>query len=80
MPRPRPGHFCYLLHFRVHSPDALQALPQVSKQFGLVHALAHLWHWFILVLQQGVLANDILQIVKSINVVMKRIFFMILND
>jgi hypothetical protein len=78
MPRPPPGHFCYLLHFLVHSPDALQVLPQVSKQLGLAHAFTHLLHRFIFELQQGVLAKDILHIVKSITVVMKRIFFMIL--
>jgi hypothetical protein len=62
----------------VHSPNALQALPQVSRQLGLVHNFAHLLHWFILALQQGVLAKDMLHIVKSITVVMKRNFFMIL--
>ncbi|AYL97451.1 hypothetical protein HYN43_020045 [Mucilaginibacter celer] len=67
----------YLLHVLLQSPAALQVLLQLSKQVGLVHDFAHLVQWFILLLQQGVLANEILTKVNSITVVMKRNFFMI---
>jgi len=61
----------------LQSPEALHDLLQLSKHVGLVHDLAHLVQWFILLLQQGVLANEILHIVNNITVVMKRNFFMI---
>jgi hypothetical protein len=68
-----------LLQVLLQSPEALHDLLQLSKHVGLVHDFAHLVQWFILLLQQGVLANEILNIVNSITVVMKRNFFMVLN-
>ncbi|QEM05863.1 hypothetical protein DIU31_020965 [Mucilaginibacter rubeus] len=75
----REAVFVYLLHVLLQSPLALQLLLQLSKHVGLVHDFAHLVQWFILLLQQGVLANEILNMVNSITVVMKRNFFMIFN-
>jgi hypothetical protein len=47
-------------------------------QVGLVHDFAHLPQWFILLLQQGVLAKEMVFIDNKIIVTMKRNFFMIL--
>jgi hypothetical protein len=63
----------------VHSPDALQALLQVLKHVDLLQDFAHLPQWFILVLQQGVPAKEIVHIENNIIIVMKRNFFMIFN-
>jgi hypothetical protein len=63
----------------VHSPDSLQALLQVLIQVDLSHDFAHLLQWFILVLQQGVPAKEIVDIEHNITIVMKRNFFMIFN-
>jgi len=63
----------------VHSPDALQALPQMLMHVDLSHDFAHLLQWFILLLQQGVLAKEMVLIDNNIIIVMKRNFFMIFN-
>lgn len=62
----------------MHSEDSLQEGLQVDKHVGFGHALEHLLQFLILVLQQGVPAKEKLDIVDTINIVTKRIFFIVL--